>query len=375
MSDLATQDFDTLVENSVTAVQGRASSLVDLSVGSILRSVLEAFAGVVLWLQGLILQVLALTRFASSSGDDADSWAADYGFTRLPATTATGQVTFARFTATSNAQIPVGTIVETADGTEQFVVVADTTQSAYITTLAAYVIAPGTASCSATVQAAAAGAAGNASAGAVTTLTSAIPGVDTVTNATAFANGADSETDTAMRLRFQSWIASLSKATAATIRNAVLNLQQNMSAEVVENELYDGTTQRGAFYVVVDDGTGAPSSTILASAATAIDAVRPVGSVFAVYAPVIVTADVAMTIATAGGYAHADVLSAVSTAMASYINGLGLGAALPFSRLAQVAYDASDGVANVAAITLNGGSADLAVTAQQVIKAGTISLT
>ena len=98
---ITTQDFSTIVRNTVTAVQGAARGLVDLTVGSILRSVIEANATVILWLQGLILQLLATTRAATSVSADLDTWVLDYGLTRLGAVPASGQVTFSRATATA----------------------------------------------------------------------------------------------------------------------------------------------------------------------------------------------------------------------------------------------------------------------------------
>lgn len=140
---ITTQDFVTIVRNQVTAIQGAASSLVDMTVGSILRAVVEANAAVVLWLQGLILQLLATTRAATSSGADLDSWVADYGVTRLAGVAATGQVTFSRFTATQQAEIPVGSSVQTADGSQVFTVTADTTNPAYSARSGAWCRRPG----------------------------------------------------------------------------------------------------------------------------------------------------------------------------------------------------------------------------------------
>ncbi|MFX8028091.1 baseplate J/gp47 family protein, partial [Acinetobacter baumannii] len=105
--------------------------LVDLTVGSVLRAIVEANAAVVVWLEGLLLQVLAITRAATSSGADLDSWVADFGVTRLPAVAATGIVTFSRFTTTQQVLVPVGATVQTADGTQQFTVTIDTTNPAY----------------------------------------------------------------------------------------------------------------------------------------------------------------------------------------------------------------------------------------------------
>lgn len=369
---LSTQDFTTLVRNQVAAIQGAARVLVDLTVGSILRAVVEANAAVVLWLQGLILQLLATTRAATASGTDLDSWVADYGVTRLVAVAATGQVAFSRFTTSLQAVVTIGATVQTADGSQVFAVTLDTTNPAYSATLGGYVLAVGVASITVPVAAVTAGSGANVSIGQINTITQALPGVDTVTNAAAFINGADAETDTALRARFVAFVASLSKATKGAIGYAITSLQSGLTYSLTENQNYAGATQMGYFFVVVDDGTGSPGSTLLSTVSNAIDAVRPACSTFGVFAPVIVTANVAMTITTAAGYTHSAVVALVQAALTNYINALSLGQALPWSKLAQVAYDASPGVTNVTAVTLNSGTADLSATALQVIKAGTV---
>lgn len=371
---ITTQDFTTLVRNQVTAIQGAARGLVDLTVGSILRAVVEANAAVILWLQGLILQLLATTRAATSSGSDLDSWVADFGLSRLPGVAASGSVAFARFTATQQAVVTIGATIQTGDGSQQFAVTIDTANPAYNAGLGGYVLAAGVASISVPVQASSVGAAGNALIGQINTLTQPIPGVDTVSNAAAFTNGADAETDAALRTRFIAYVASLSKATKAAILYAITSLKQGMVAVLVENQLYAGTTQNGYFYAVIDDGTGAPGSTLLSTANNAIDAVRPFTVAFGVFAPVVVTANVGMTITTASGYDHTATALLVKAAVQNYINALSLGQTLTYSRLAQVAYDASPGVTNVTAVTLNSGTSDLAATSQQVIKAGTVTV-
>src|SRR5690348_7832551 len=100
--------FSSLVQNMAAYVQGSASQLLDLTVGSVLRAILEASASMALWLQWLVLQLLAITRLATSSGNDVDSFVNDFGLTRLPGVGATGTVTFGRFNNTPAAFIPVG---------------------------------------------------------------------------------------------------------------------------------------------------------------------------------------------------------------------------------------------------------------------------
>jgi uncharacterized phage protein gp47/JayE len=117
---LSLRNFNTLVQNMAAAVEASATQLVDLSVGSTLRAVLEANASIGLWMQWLILLVLRMTRAATSSGGDLDSWMGDFSLARLPAIAATGIVTFSRFTPTVAALIPAGALVRTSDGTQTF---------------------------------------------------------------------------------------------------------------------------------------------------------------------------------------------------------------------------------------------------------------
>jgi len=374
MPSMSSKSFTQIVSDMVTAVQGRATALIDFAIGSVLRSVIEAVASVVVWLESLILVLLQTTRLATSSGSDVDSFVADFGLVRLPAQASTGQVTFARFTATMQAIIPVGALVQTSDGTQQFTVIADTTQPAYNAGLGAYVLPPGTASGAATVQAVNAGAAGNVSAGTITVVAQAIAYIDTVTNALGFTNGANAETDAALRTRFVAYIASLSKATKTAIANAILSLKTGVSETLVENALYNGTYNPGYFYAVVDDGTGTPGSSFLSAASNAIDAVRPFTVSFGVFAPVVVTANVAMTAAIAAGYDPVATKATVRAAVLAYIGSQTLGQSLPYTRILQIAYDSSPGVTNITGLTLNGGTADLAATAQQRILAGTVTV-
>lgn len=357
-----------------SAIQAKAKVLVDFTVGSVTRAIVEATAQVVVWLEGLILLLLQTTRAATSSNADLDSWMLDYGLTRLAATSSTGQVTFSRFTPTYQAVILVGTVIQTGDGTQQFTVIADTSQSAYSASLGGYVIAAGVASANATVQAVNTGTVTNVLANTITTLTQAVQYVDTVTNTAAFTNGVDAETDTAFRARFVSYVASLSKATKAAVAYAITSIQQGLSYTLTENQTYGGLTQNGYFFVVVDDGTGSPSSTLLSTVSNAIDAVRPLTSSFGVFAPVVVNAAVAMTATIASGYDPVATKALIVTALKNYINALKLGQALPYSRLAQIAYDASPGVLNVTGVTLNSGTADLAATNLQVIKWNSVTV-
>jgi uncharacterized phage protein gp47/JayE len=382
MASFNTQTFSTLVSNWVASVEATAAGLADFTIGSILRAMAEADGQVVLWLQGLILQLLVTTRAATCSGSDLDSWIADYCttpttvyFARLPAVAAQGVVTFARQTPTLQAVVPVGSTVQSQDGTQTFTVYADPTNPAYNAGLGGFVLAPGAASVNVSVRALTPGSAGNALAGAVSVITSGIAGIDTVTNAAPFASGQDAELDPPLRARFVNFVNSLSRGTPLSLKAAIQAVQLGAVCTVVENQTYAGATQYGYGYVVVDDGSGAPATSFLSACAAAVEAVRGLSIQVGVFAPVVLTANWGMTLSVAAGYSKPSVAASVQTAVSTYIAALGLGNALNLTRLSQIAYDASPGVANVSGVTVNGGASDLAASPKQVIKPGTATVT
>jgi uncharacterized phage protein gp47/JayE len=140
-----------------------------------------------------------------------------------------------------------------------------------------------------------------------------------------------------------------------------------------ENADYNATTDYGYFYVVADDGTGDPSTNLLTDIGNAVEAVRPLCSRYGIFAPVVLTANVSMTITSASGYTHSVVVAAVTTALQNFINELPLGTSLPYTQLAGVAYEVP-GVINATSILLNSGTSDLTADVQHKINAGSIAI-
>jgi hypothetical protein len=64
----------------------------------------------------------------------------------------------------------------------------------------------------------------------------------------------------------------------------------------------------------------------------------------------------------------------VAAAVETYIAGLGVGATLCYTRLAQLAYDASSAVINVSTVLLNGGTVDLVPPVFGAVVAGTVAV-
>ncbi len=356
---LPLQNFATLVQNMAAGVQGTSQTLVDLTVGSVLRAVLEASASIGLWLQWLILQVLSMTRAGTSNGADLDSWVDDFAMKRLLGIPANGIVTFSRYTTGLAAIVPSGTLVRTTDASQSFVVQADTANAAWATSVNGYQIGANNAGVDVPVSALVAGSVGNVQAGAITQLASAIPGVDAVTNAAATLGGLDAESDAALRLRFVNYINSRSRATLTALANAIASVQQGLRWLIEENVNVDGSTNIGHFIVTVDDGSGSPSAALLTSVKVAIEAVRPVGSTYAVQPPVVIGVTVSLSLEVTLGTSKPTVAAEAIQAIANYVNVLPIGPTLAISRVISLVHGADAAVVSVSDVLINGASIDL----------------
>lgn len=370
---LSTKSLDQIVTDEAVIAQSAAADRgLDFGRGSVLRALAEAYGSIGLWLQGLILRVLAATRAATSRGTDLDTWMADYGIIRSPAGAAIGQVTFSRFTPGLPALIPVGTQVKTADGVWSYAVTGAGT--GFDAVQQGYSLAPGQASLTLPVAAVTAGVGGNAATNTLTLLASAVPGVDTVTNAAPLSGGVEAESDAALQVRFVAYIGSLSRATRAAIDYAVNQVQAGLTWTVIEGQRADGTTAPATFTLIVDDGTGAPQPDLIARVAAAVELYRAIGIAFSVIGPVKFLANVSMSITTATQTDHSAAVALVGPALIRFINSVPLGAGLSYTRVSQVAYAASPLVINVTAVLINGATSDIPPAPRQAIRAGTVAV-
>jgi uncharacterized phage protein gp47/JayE len=382
---LSLQTKSQIAANMTAAIQGAAAAggfTISMNSGSAMLALVNASAGVYLWLQWLTTQVLSAARLSTCSGDDCDMFGADFGFARIAGTPASGQITFARYSAAQQAVIPVGSTIKTTDGTQNFVLIADSTQAAYLGSAYAYIIPAGVVSATATVQNAVPGSAGNVIAGALGLVTSNIGYVDTVTNAAAFTNGMDAESDAAFKSRFGLFTISLAKSTPIALQSAVLSVAQNLTCAVLSNtQTVGGAFAPGYGVIAVDDGSGAtPSATLAAVAAAATGpSMLAIGAVCTVMQAPVVIANIALTITCATPVQKAAALPLVTAALAKYIAALAVStpaapAVLPYSGIFKIAFGASANVTNVTGVLLNGGTADVGGSAGTVVRAGTITV-
>lgn len=371
---LSLQTFASLVENMAASIQSAATQLLDLTVGSTLRAILEANASVALWMQWLILQVLQTTRAATSHGADLDTWMADFSLTRLPSAPAKGIVTFSRFTPSNSAFIAAGALVRTSDGSQVYEVISDISNLAYSSSLNGYTIPSTVISTQVPVAALVAGAAGNVQAGSVTLLATAIAGVDTVVNEASFAGGTDPESDLAFRLRFQNYLDSRSRATTTAIGYSITSIQQGLKHSIAENVDSAGNVRMGHVVITVDDGSGSPSNSLLATVSTALATVRPVGTVYVVQPPTVISASVYLVLTVSAFAQKPTVASYVVQAITAYVNALSIGDPLPVTKIVQLAYSADPSVINISGVTINGAAADIVPSQSSVVRVSAVNV-
>lgn len=368
MAILNTKSFSAIVQQIAAGVQGRATTLVDFGIGSILRAIAEGFAGVALWLESLILQVYLIQRAATSTGTDLDTFVADWGLTRLGSANAKGYVQFTSFTATAIRYIPIGTTVKTADLSQTFTVTADATNAAYDAVNQRYTLAAGVAALIVPVSAVSAGAGGNVAAQTVSIITSNVAGIDTVLNLVAFTGGSDPEADPQLRARFIAYIRSLSKATTGAIGYALQSLQVGIQYAIHENAVGAGIVT-----IYIDDGSGNIPTGVVQNAQAIVDKTRAAGVRAVVLPAISYPAFVQMSIKVAPGYLAANVTGAVSTAIAAYVNNLGLEAPLFYTRIAATAYSVP-GVQEVVLYSINNTLADIVPQAGQTLKSSGVAV-
>lgn len=335
LNELVKIQLDTLAANSPVPL--------NTPIGAMLTAIAYAVALVALVLQRSLQVLLRIARLTTATGDDVDSYVADFGFTRLPGVTASGIVTFGKFSAAvSSIPVPVGSTVATSDSTPvEFTVVADLENAAYDVASQSYTLLTGNLSVDVSVVCKLAGTIGNVIASSINKISTSLPGIDNVTNTNSLSNGVDEETDDQVKSRFILYIQSLSKATLTAIAAAISNVQQGLISIILENKDNTGATVNGLLTIVIDDGSGVSKLDVLASVDAAVDAVRPAGVRKATqwatvknllvgariqYDPILVVNVISLQ-------------TALKSALLSYINSLGVGKAAQFNRFSKAIWN------------------------------------
>lgn len=374
--------FDQLVQNQQASLTSLSSIFTDFQEGSILKSLIETNAGNSIWIQALISALLAVTRLQTSSGNDVDTFIQQFGFIRPPATASTGLVTFSRTITTSVSYIPASTtILQTSSSPSiQFTTTIDTTNPNYDPTTNSYVMSISTSSINVPVICLQTGSIGNVAAGQITVINSPLINVPSVNNGSPFTNGSDVATDEQTKIDFVLYLQGLSRATYLAIAFAVVNTpsygQQITRYQIIENKDESGNTLYGFFFIVVDDGTGSPSSSLINAVKSNLEFYRGLSIMYDVIGPSVTTMTIVMTLTinqSSDTPLQTEVTTNVKNALISYINGLPIGGTkvitypfntsgfLYFSELYDVIFNADPNIISIPSLTLNSGTSDIAL--------------
>ncbi len=335
---MPTKTFNEFVQDQIIYWSGQLGVIPQLSPGDALLAAFESVSTQMEFLQGLASLVLKLARAQTSTGDDLDTWMAQFSFNRLTAVQATGQVVLSRNSVAPNAiQVPVGSIVQTTGGAIQYEVVENTALPAWDVSQGLYVMNAGQSSITVEVRAFTAGTIGNVSANQIVQIGSTLPGIDTVTNPSPFSNGVNQESDDDYRARFVLYLSTLAKATENAILAAAHSVQQGLHITALENINPSGEEQLGCFTLVVDDGSGSPPQDLIDRIYNAVYAVRAFSVRPYVIQPTAMTGTVSITIRLDPNALDTIVIPAVQNAIVTYIQSVDVGGIVYVSRIEDAA--------------------------------------
>lgn len=355
---LLAQDFDSLTPEGVQDML-RAFVEDDLGLyageGGLLNIILAPGA-YVFWeaLQALRAQV-PISFVDETSGAYIDKAAAAYGITRKPGTPASVDVTF---TGTANAVVPAGTMCVTADGL------------GFLTDEELTLGEDGSGTVSATSDDV--GAVYNVPAQAIVTTQESVAGVSGVTNDAAAAGGTDPETDAALFARLDAY-----RKTPPTSGNDrhyhqwALEVNGIGAASVIR--CWDGP---GTVKVIVADMELRPvEEDKVDEVAAYIETQRPVTAEVTVESAEGVGVQVAVTVETDGTVSKSNTEQALTDRLAEYLGTLAFqtGAEIVYNRVLAIVMGL-DGVTDCSGLTVNGGTANVPLDADEVPLLGTVTV-
>jgi len=245
-----------------------------------------------------------------ATGSSLDRVCSLIGVTRKAATPATGKV---KFTGTAGYTIPAGFEVQTETGIA-FITDEDVTLGTDGTGIVG-------------VTAVVPGDEGNVAANTITVIVVPSANIDTVTNPDPTTGGTDKETDHALRWRAKDALEAVGKGTVSAIETAVLAVDGVTGVSSVE----DLTTHTLTLTV---SGVTKPNADVDA----AIEETRPAGILVTWDVPTIISIYVSATIDVKDNV-PADAESRLKDAIVSYINGLGAGDDVIYTKIIDIIYD------------------------------------
>jgi Baseplate J-like protein len=418
---LTTKTADQFVadlQNDVQALSHDANGnpiLIDFASGSILGAVTEAEGRQLAFVQKQNTDLLAITRASTCPTiDDLISYVSDWFLEppQLPPGFASSTSFVGTRTLASSVDqfIQPGVIFQTKVAAPAipvvYQVVPDVSQTSWIPALQAYRLPAGATTVQFSAQAMNAGTASNAVVSTVWVISTPNVPLDSITNTLAITNGTPAETQGQLFARFQQYIMGLSRGTKPAVCARILEQRTGLSFTYNEYTNTDGTLRDAFVTVALDDGSGAPPSSLLSSALAdcndPVDPARAGGTGLAIIAPSVVnvTASVTGLVFQPLQAANSQAIeAAIQTAIVNFINGNGVGGSITTSPIdgtstwtpspsLKVSYSAyiqllqtfvgtgvNQGLAGWGTARLNGAQADVTLTAFQLARTTAANVT
>lgn len=346
--------FESITPESIkAAILAEAGDSLETREGSFLDS-MAGPAAVEIWkVYQAMNAVISIAFPDESAGGYLDLEGAKYGITRKPGTRARCTMTL---TGTAGSTIPAGTVFLTLEGLE-FALLED-------------VLLTG-GSDTGTAEATEIGSAYNVEGGAITRMVTTMTALSAWTNASA-TGGTDQESDAALYERIRDF-----RSRQATSGNAYHYEQWAMEvAGVGGAKIFPLWNGAGTVKVVLVDADMEPaSSEIVAAAAAHIEAERPIGATVTVAAAQGLPIHVAAKLTLDGSTTLPEVKAVFASELDAYLKTLAFRTSI--LRYNQVAYLllSLPGVLDFTSLTLNGGTGNVSIGAEQVPALGEVTLT
>lgn len=298
--------------------------------------------------------VIPIAFIDETSGKYIDKRVGEVGITRKPGTKAVVQLSF---TGDDGTAILANTVFLTQDGLE-YITTADT------------VILSGSATADAT--AAEVGEAYNVPAGSIVTQYNSIAGLSAVANPTAAVNGTDPESDAALVARYYAYLQKPSTSgNAHDYEKWALEVDGVGAVKVTP--LQNGAGTVGV--LIVGPQKQPVASDVVQSCAAHIEEQRPIGATVTVASASGLAINISAVITTDGSTAIDTIQTAFAEKLDEYLKGIAFeNYTVLYNHIGYVLLGIT-GVSDYTDLTVNGGTANITIAANQVPVLGTVAVT
>jgi uncharacterized phage protein gp47/JayE len=366
------KSFTSIAAALINHMRGTQPLLTDFNVGAVARTLVEAPA--------VEMDELYQQLFNGLKEAIPVATYLSFNFSNLPAMPGSGLMSVVIAQQPTDTIISAGTVFSSPDARVTYSSSTDVTITAGDTTASVLAVA------------ATAGVIGNLDAGASFTMTPTSSGFVSATNVAAFINGAEAETADQKKQRFALFIDALQRGTVAALEYGAktvalydangMQIERVQAAKVIEPYLLDDTQPIGLVNLYVHNGVGSTSGDLVTQTVTVmfgyvdgtgkkIPGWKAAGIHLVVAAATEVPLAVTAAVTVVDGYIAADVLGAVSGAIANYILALDIGESFLFSEAVALAM----AVAGVENIVFTTPTADHAATDSEKLMPGTFAIT